>query len=509
MPLQSRSSRIDGLAIFAAATFALGLATIAALDRVGAPGGLVRAAGLIFTLVAVTLVGLGARNADLASFMAAGRLVSPFYGALSIVAIAAGIAICLYPGLASSSDPPLLGVFAGIALGATVFGPLLRRFGATAQADLIATRFARSPIHMASAIVIWATTALTAFAGFQVAVLATQSLVTSNRLWAETIVASTLLLSVTPGGLTGVVASAAASAGALAMIALVGLAAGWRLGMTPPDLDALAPASFAVASPRLLAPIVATTLAVAGFFIFEPAAVASRSAGAALRGGLVAVILCAALAAVTAAALSVFPIDLGSSTPNPVAASLIGAAALASALALARVGVQGSSRALGVALANPPRHFPTLASVRLARMRAIQAIVVLGCAVFDSKGLLEPRTALILAMALSLALTVPLAALAAIPRVGPASASVSMLVALSIVIYRAASVMAIPGAAELFETRFLSRRPHLSRARSLALWRRAGGPLRRPANSTLSLIRRAKAPQITQSPGSCAGDSPC
>ena len=455
MPLQSRSSRIDGLAIFAAATFALGLATIIALDRVGAPGGLVRATGPIFTLVAVTLVGLGARNADLASFIAAGRLVSPFYSALGIVAIAAGIAICLYPGLASSSDPPLLGVFAGIALGATVFGPLLRRFGATAQADLIATRFARAPIRMVSAIVIWATAALTAFAGFQVAVLATQSLVTSNRLWAETIVASALILSVTPGGLTGVVACAAASAGAIAMIALVGLAAGWRLGISPPNLDALSPASFAHGSPILLAPLVATTLAVAGFFAYEPAAVASRNAGAAFRGGLAAVILCAALAAAAVAALSVFPIDLGSGASNPVAASLIGAAILASALALARVGVQGSSRATGVALANPPRPFPTLASARLARMRGVQAVVVVGCAIFNSKGLLEARTALVLALALSLALTVPLAALAAIPRVGPVSASVSMLVALAIVLYRAASVTHLPRAAELFENALL------------------------------------------------------
>ncbi len=235
------------------------------------------------------------------------------------------------------------------------------------------------------------------------------------------------------------------------MIALVGFAAGWRLDMTPPNLDALAPASFAFASPILLAPLVATTLAVAGFFIFEPAAVASRNAGAAFKSGLVALIVSAALTAVAAAALSVFPIDLGSAAANPVAASLIGAAILASALALARVGVQGSSRALGVALADPPRPFPTLASVRLARMRAVQAVVVIGCAIFNSKGLLEARTALVLAMALSLALTLPLAALAAVPRVGPVSASVSMLVALAIVVFRAASMTRMPGAAELFE----------------------------------------------------------
>src|SRR5208337_2956044 len=98
---------------------------------------------------------------------------------------------------------------------------------------------------------------------------------------------------------------------------------------------------------------------------------------------------------------------------------------LASALALAALGVRGSSRALGLALADPPKPFPTLASVRLARMRAVQVIVVVGCAVCDRKGFLDARTALIFAMTLSLALTTPLVALAAVARVGPAAASVA------------------------------------------------------------------------------------
>ena len=131
MSSQNRSSRIDGLAIFAGATFALGLATIVALDRVGAPDGLVRATGPILVLVGLVVFGLGARNADLASFLAARRRVPPLYGGLSLVAVVAGMALSLYPGLypnlAGSSDPPLLGVLAGIALGATAYTPLLRR----------------------------------------------------------------------------------------------------------------------------------------------------------------------------------------------------------------------------------------------------------------------------------------------------------------------------------------------------------------------------------------------
>src|SRR5208282_224810 len=97
MSLESRSSRIDGLAIFAATAFALGVAAIMALDRIGAPAGLVRAIGPVLTLIGVTVFGLGARNADLGSFIAASRRISPFYGGLSGVAVAAGVALCLYP----------------------------------------------------------------------------------------------------------------------------------------------------------------------------------------------------------------------------------------------------------------------------------------------------------------------------------------------------------------------------------------------------------------------------
>jgi hypothetical protein len=450
MSLQSRSSRIDGLAIFAAAAFALALATIMALDRVGAPDGLVRAIGPVLALIGVTVFGLGARNADLGSFMAARRRVSPFYGGLSAVAVAAGVGLCLYPDFASLSDPPLLGILIGMALGVTVFGPLLRRFGATSLADVIATRFSGSPIRLVSGIVIWATAALTALAGFEIAVLAAQALITTSRAWSEAIVASVLIVSVAPGGLAGVISTAAASAGAIAMITLLGFASGWRLGVSPPDWHAaLIPAYFALAAPKLIA----TTAALAGFFAFEPAAVASRDTRAAIRAGFVAVVLGLALAGLPRAALSAFPVDLAASDLNPVGASLIGAAMLAAAMALARLGVQGSSRAFGVALADAPEPFPTLASVRLARMRAAQLLVVVSCAVCDSKGLIEARTSLIVAMALSLALTTPLVALALVPRVGRLSASFGMLCAFAAVaaIVRTAPMTRLPGAADLFE----------------------------------------------------------
>jgi len=183
----------------------------------------------------------------------------------------------------------------------------------------------------------------------------------------------------------------------------------------------------------------------------QASALASRNAGAAVKSGLSGSVACAALAAMAVAALGAFPADLGPHAQNPVAASLIGAATLASALALTGVGVHASSRAFGVALADPPRPFLTPASVRLARMRGAQLAVVIGCALCDNKGLLDARIALIGAMALSLALTTPIVALAAIGRVGPLSASVAILAALAVIVFLAMPMTRLPGASEALE----------------------------------------------------------
>ncbi len=448
MSPQTSHSRINGLAIFAAATFALGVAAIAALDRVGAPDRLIRALGPILALLSLPVVGLSARSADLASYLAARRGVPPFYGGLGLAAVAAGIALCLDPRLSSPVDPPLLAVAAGIVLGATAFGPLVRRFGATSLSDVVATRFSGSPIPIISAIAALSTAALTAFAGYQIAVASVESLATSNRLWAETIVAAVLVLAVAPGGLAGAIWTAAAGAGELTIVVVCGYAAAWRLGAASADPAPAVGPSFALASPASLAPLVATTLAVAGFFALQASAIASRNAAVAVKSGLAGSAVCAGLAAMAVVALSAFSIDLGPQAQNPVAASLIGAATLACALALAGVGVHASSRAFGVALADPAKPFPTPASVRLARMRGAQLAVVIGCAICDGKGLLDARTALIAAMALSLALTAPIVALAAIGRVGPFSAGVAMLAAVAVIVYLAMPMTRLPNASE-------------------------------------------------------------
>ena len=377
------------MAISAAVLFAVGLATLLVLGRIGVTDRLVRAIAPILTLLGLIIFGLGARNADLASFVAARRNAPPFYGGLALAALVAGMAFCLDPGLTSFSDPPPLGAAAGVALGSIAIGPLLRRFGATSLNDLVATRFSGSPAAVVSAIAAWTVAALTTLAGFEVAVAAAETLVTPNRLWAEVIVSTAVALSVAPGGLAGVIWCAAASAGELAMIVGLGWASAWMqrgasLGSLPEVIE-----PFALTSPMSFAPLLASALAVAGFPALQSPALASRDVGSAVRAGLVGSAICLALAAMAMSALSAFPVAVGQRGPGAVAASLIGAVMLASTLALAGAGVQASSRALGAALADARRPFPTPASVRLARMRAVQVALVVGCAICDSRGVLE------------------------------------------------------------------------------------------------------------------------
>src|SRR5271165_3310608 len=141
MPSEPQPSRTVGKAAFAAATFAVSVVAIAALDRAGSPEGLIRALGPILALIAFGVFGIGARAATLASFIAAGRRAPPTSAALAIAALAAGAALCLGFRTAPLGDPIWPGAMVGFGLGAAGLGPLIRRFGAASLSDVVATRF--------------------------------------------------------------------------------------------------------------------------------------------------------------------------------------------------------------------------------------------------------------------------------------------------------------------------------------------------------------------------------
>ena len=214
-------------------------------------------------------------------------------------------------------------------------------------------------------------------------------------------------------------------------------------------------ASLELASPAPLAPLIATALAVAGFFALQAPALGSRNGASAVRAGIVGSAISVALIALSLSAPPAFLPAVNSGAAS-VAASFAAAATLAAAVALAGAGVHASSRAFGVMLATVRRPFPTPASVRLARMRGAQVALVVGCAFLDSKGVVDSRTALVLGMALSLAVTTPMIGLAAIERVGPLSASIAALVALAVGVMRAIALARPPGAADAFEAALLA-----------------------------------------------------
>src|SRR5579871_1217505 len=158
------SSRADGGAAFLAAALALAVVAIPALDRVGAPAGLVRALGPIITLVATSAAGIAAVNADLPSFLAAGRSVRAFHEALALTALALGV-LLVFDRIPNPVDRPRVGVAAaGLAAGALLVGPLLRRWGASWRSDLLASRYPFWPIRLIAGLCVMVAGLLTAIA---------------------------------------------------------------------------------------------------------------------------------------------------------------------------------------------------------------------------------------------------------------------------------------------------------------------------------------------------------
>ena len=427
---RSSSRRAEGTAFFVAAVLVIGAFATATLDRVGAPEGFVRALGPALALAVSAGAGLAARNADLPSFLAAGRRVGAPYGGLALVALVCGLTFCLYGPDPAAGDPPWQATAFGVGAGAFVLGPFLRRFGATWRSDVIATRFPAWPVRLLSGLAIFVAAALTAYAGFRGATDVVGRLLAPDRASAEIIVAAALFLSAIPGGLAGLVAAACACAGAV--IAMAGAAVILRGGFVPPA--SLWPG----AASADLATLAAAAAAAGGFFALDAPAIASRSPRVARRGARRAFVLCVLLAA---ALFGVAP--RASDIPVSEAAidSLIGGAALAACLALASVGLHGSSRAFGLALGAPPRPFRALASVRLARMRGAQILVLAGCVAADALLAVEPRTALVAAMALSLAFTIPLLALALFRDAGSISAGAALAAGLAALVYRREAIL--------------------------------------------------------------------
>ena len=364
--------RAHGLAVFAAATFLLGMGLIAVLERVGAPNGFVQALGPLLALLGVCVIGVLTRAPNLLDFLAARRSAPTFYGGLAFAATAAGLVMAMASASGGVSSLPWRGVILGLAGAALLVAPALRGAKASAPADLLATAFPAALTRVVLALALAAAGLLTAIAGFELATDTLVGAIGSDRRFAEALVMLTLALSIVPGGFKGLVWSDAACGGGALLIAAVG--AGVAILMMPSPFAPLATlVNSGLAEPVLGGPDsaiweeIATATAIAGFFALTPPAIGARTIGQARRIGFAGLVFAGAGLALAGIALPYFgALPEG---PSRTAVGLIGAATCLPALALARAGVLGATRAGGINLATAHSRLAVLSSRRIALNR--------------------------------------------------------------------------------------------------------------------------------------------
>jgi cation/acetate symporter len=402
---------IAGRAVFAAAAFAAGFGVIAALERVGAPDGLVKALGPLFALAALTVIGLSNRAASLTDFLAARRAIPSLYAGLAFAAALGGVVLTLVSG-GDNARPPWLPIAAGVAVAALVVTPAIRAGNASSAIDVLATRFPAFVARAPFAVALFACGLLTANAGFALATQALTAAVDSNTR-ATAFVVCALGFTLIPGGLKSALWADAACGGGTLLIALFGAAL--SVAFLPSPLTPLSDdfARFAAESANgrggaLMASAFAA--AFAGYFPLLSAALATpswRDAGRAGVSGLALAALGLAVSAVAMPALAAAP-DSAVQTGQ----ALLSAAAWLPSLALARAGTLAASRAVGIDLARGFGRLAVLSSRRIAVGRLTMLAVLSLCAVALTRLPLTPERSLILALAISLAFLAPSLALA-------------------------------------------------------------------------------------------------
>jgi hypothetical protein len=445
----ARRDGVDGLALFAAVGFVLGLGLIYALERVGAPDAFVEALGPILTLTGLCVIGMVARAPNLPEFLAAGRGIPTFYAGLAFAAAASGLIVAMLSGLQKGGEAPWRGVGLGVIAAAAWVAPLWRGQNASALADVLATRFPSWPSRLVFTWLLAAIGMLTAIAGFDLAADALAPTFNLDPRAARGLVMLALAVSVTPGGLKGLLWTNAGSAGAALLIGAIGVS-------LRPDS---ASASLAIAGEAwrdvLALPAfdlqglwtqLSTALAVAFFFALSMPAIGAGSASRARRGGLFGLAFVGLGLALATIAL---PNPTGAACAPHTAAALTVAAAWLPALALARAGVLGTARARGINLATGHATLIVLASRRIAISRAAALIVIALCPYAREVSGLDAGRAIYLALAIGLAMVTPSLLLALVPRVSSGAAGWAIAASLGTAAARVYVSGGIPANSEL------------------------------------------------------------
>ena len=368
------------------------------------------ALGPLFALMGICVIGVLTRASSLPEFLAARRALPSFYGGLAFVAVATGLTTAMAAQPDGAASAPWLGVAVGLVGAALIFAPRWRAENASSLGDVLATRFPAQPTRIAFAVILSISGLLTAVAGFD---LASDTLVFSlgvSRHAAEGLVIVALAFSVVPGGLKGASWTDAASAGGMLLIGAIGAALAVSKSAEPlQPLMAGFSAALAMSGPGgggpALTAQLAAALAVAGFFVFAPPAIAAGSVWQARRTGLAGLLI--GLFGLALAAIALPYVNASESSRTRTAAALIATAALLPALVLARAGVLGAARAIGLDLATAYSRLTVLSSQRIAWIRLAMIAAIAICPFAVGAPRLADGRALYLALAIGLAFLTP------------------------------------------------------------------------------------------------------
>jgi len=425
---------IDGRAAFAATAFAAGVGVIAALERIGAPDGLVEGLGPLLAFAALTVIGLTNRAASLTDFLAARRAIPSFYAGLAFAAALGGVVLVLVSGADDSAQVQWLPIAVGAALAGLVVAPAIRAGNVSSAIDVLATRFPAYPARAAFAVALFVCGVLTASAGFSLAAQSLAAAVDSNAHAAIAFALCALVFTLVPGGVKSALWTDAASGGGVLLIALFGAVTG--LVFLPSPLAPLAEgarrlAAEAAATRVNPAQSVALAAAFAFYFPLMSAGVATPSWRDARRAGLSGFGLAALGLAACAVALPLLAAPPASAVHTGQA--LVSAAAWLPSLALARAGALAASRSTGVDLARAYSRLTVLSSRRIAIGRLTMLAAIALCPIVLTRLALSPERALTLSLAISLTFLAPSLVLALVlpARARSASALVALFASLA------------------------------------------------------------------------------
>jgi cation/acetate symporter len=237
-PLFDRAS-LDGRIAFVSAAFLLAFGFAALLDRVGAPERFVGAAAPWFTIIALGALGFLLHSTRVATYYFADRLAPGVYAGFANATLLAAMLLPFAARLAghSWSIGVFCGAWLGLAGGALVVGPLLRKSGACSINDLLAARFADPVARFGLIIAVALAAGLLAVAGDLIAVEALVDITGAQRRVAAFAIVAVSLLIAGPGGVGGALWTTVAAGG----VAILGLgwpvAALWLDGALPVRLS--------------------------------------------------------------------------------------------------------------------------------------------------------------------------------------------------------------------------------------------------------------------------------